>query len=264
VSIAGSTSRVARFAALRRDPAYRRVAEVIAKRITDRRLAAGAQLPTELELAAQFGVTRSTVREALRELESAGLLGRRRGTKRSVVTRPSAAHVAARTSSALVLQDVTVHEVWEALTVIEPVTAALAALQRTDAHLRSIEAAAADFVAADSTGGPATTAQLAAVAAFFDAVETATGNRALVAAQRPLLPLLASSLRLVIDRVPQARARIALAQRRLCDAIGRRDREAAHLWMAKHIRDFRRGFEIAGISLSTRVELTAPPPKRRA
>ena len=72
-------------------------------------------------------------------------------------------------------------------------------------------------------------------------------------AQRPLLPLLQGSLRLVIDRVPQARARIALAQRRLAAAIAARDRDAARDWMAKHIRDLRRGFAVAGIGLGTAV-----------
>jgi DNA-binding FadR family transcriptional regulator len=230
------------------------VAVAIATRISNRTLPEGEALPTELELAAQLGVTRSTVREALRELESEGLLARRRGSKRLVVTRPSSAQVAARVSNALALAEVTVHEVWEALTILEPPTAALAATQRSAADLLRIEAAVTAFAVATDTP-----AQLAAVAAFFEALDSATGNRALVAAQRPLLPLLESSLRLMIDRVPQGRARIALAQRRLYDAIARGDSDAARDWMAKHIRDFRRGFEVAGLRLSTRVRLGSTP-----
>jgi len=237
-------------AAARRIPAYRRVAASLGARISTGELPAGATLPTEYELAAQCAVTRSTIREALRELENEGLLGRRRGTKRLVVTHPSATRVAARVSNALALQAVTVLEVWEALTIIEPVTAGLAAQRRTRTDLLRIRAAAQQFATAADTA-----TQLAAVAAFFAAVESATGNRALVAAQRPLLPLLESSLRLVIDRVPQARARIALAQARLCAAMAQRQRAAAQEWMAKHIRDLRRGFEVAGIRLDTRVKL---------
>ncbi len=243
-----------RFAPLRQEPAYRRVAAEIAARITARELPQGEPLPTELELAAQFAVTRSTVREALRELESAGLLARGRGTKRMVVARPSTARVAARVSQSLALQDVTVREVWEALTVLGPASAALAAQQRSAADLARLEAAAAGFA-----GATATASALAAVAAFFDVLEAAPGNRALVAAQRPLLPLLQRSLGLLIDRVPQARSRIALAQRRILEAVRRRDRAAAQEWMAKHVRDFRRGFEVAGIELGTRVDLPPPP-----
>ena len=240
------------FAPLRQEPAYRRVAAEIGARITARELAAGEPLPTELELAGQFAVTRSTVREALRELESAGLVARGRGTKRMVVARPSAAGMAARVSQSLALQEVTVREVWEALTVLGPASAALAAQQRKPADLQRVAAAVQAYAEARDTD-----ALLAAVGAFFDALEGATGNRALVAAQRPLLPLLEHSLRLLIDRVPQARPRIALAQRRIHEALQRRDRAAAQDWMAKHVRDFRRGFDVAGIGLDTRVDL--PP-----
>jgi len=53
--------------------------------------------------------------------------------------------------------------------------------------------------------------------------------------------------------VPQARARIATAQRRLVEALEAREPELAHQWMARHIRDFRRGYELAGIDLGLRV-----------
>jgi GntR family transcriptional repressor for pyruvate dehydrogenase complex len=240
----------AAFTPLKMDPAYRRVAALIATRVHERTLRDGEPLPTELELAAQLGVTRSTVREALRELESQGLVARRRGTKRMVVSRPSTAEVATRVSHALALQDVTVAEVCAALLILEPPIAELAARSAGRDQLRHIEAAAAAFAAAESTDAAVT-----AVAAFFDALESATGNRALWMAQRPLLPLLEESLRLVIDRVPQARSRIALAQRRLCAAIAAREGAAARDWMGKHIRDLRRGFEVAGIRLSTAVQI---------
>ena len=70
-------------------PAYWRVSEAIRARILRRELAEGEALPTETELARQFAVNRSTVREALRKLESNGLLGRRGGGKRLYVTRPT-------------------------------------------------------------------------------------------------------------------------------------------------------------------------------
>ena len=102
------------------EPAYRKVAAAIGERILSRTLREGERLPPETELARQFGVNRSTVREALRELESRGLLQRRPGSKLMSVSRPQHAAVAQGVSHALLLHDVTVQHLWEALTVLEP------------------------------------------------------------------------------------------------------------------------------------------------
>jgi len=55
------------------------VRESLRAYIVDNRLQAGAILPPEGEIAAQLGVSRSSVREAIRALELAGILESRRG-----------------------------------------------------------------------------------------------------------------------------------------------------------------------------------------
>jgi GntR family transcriptional regulator len=52
----------------------------LAERISQGQLAAGTRLPSEPELAAEFGVSRATLREALRALEGQGLVRRRWGS----------------------------------------------------------------------------------------------------------------------------------------------------------------------------------------
>ena len=237
------------FSALPFAPSYRRVANMIAARIMDRSLGDGDSLPTETALALQLGVHRSTLREALRELESRGLLERRRGSKRLVVARPQTQSVAERVSDALTLQDVTVAEIWETLMMLEPPAAQSAARRRSDFDLDALRSAAAEF----ADRGSDTLVAVAAVATFFRALVAATGNRALALANEPAIQLLQTSLRLTIDRVPQARARIRAAHRNLLLAIEAQDPVAAGSWMEKHIRDFRRGFEVAGIDLSSPV-----------
>lgn len=56
-----------------RDPAYVQVARQLREAILDGRLRPGDELPAERELCAQFGVSRTTVREALRALQAQGL-----------------------------------------------------------------------------------------------------------------------------------------------------------------------------------------------
>ena len=98
------------FAPLSFEPAYRKVASALLERISDRSLSAGDRLPSELELARQFGVNRSTVREAMRELESSGILRRQRGSKLMMVSRPEPAAIADGVSRALALHDVTIRD----------------------------------------------------------------------------------------------------------------------------------------------------------
>jgi GntR family transcriptional repressor for pyruvate dehydrogenase complex len=237
------------FEQIRMEPAYRKVAAALMERILDRTLRGGDRLPSETELARQFGVNRSTVREAVRELESNGLVGRRRGSKLLVVTRPETDHVAEGVGRALVLHDVTYLDVWEALLILEPPIAETAARRRTDADFDQIAGAAGNF-ATDN----ADTARAAFHAAeFFRIVGAATHNRILMIAQEPLLQLLDASLQRMLDKVPQSRARIIAAERRICDAIRERDVDVARTWMTRHIRDFKRGYELAGIDLAGRL-----------
>ncbi|MFZ1907113.1 MAG: FCD domain-containing protein, partial [Steroidobacteraceae bacterium] len=91
-------------------------------------------------------------------------------------------------------------------------------------------------------------------AGVFRCLGSATHNPVLGLAQEPLLQLLEPSLRVMIDEVPQARTRIATAHRRLLEALQARDADAAQQWMARHIRDFRKGYEIAGIDLEVCVK----------
>jgi len=225
-------------------PAYRQIANVIEERIVARSLRTGDPLPSEMDLARQFGVNRSTIREAIRELETHGLLGRGRGEKRLRVTRPEPKHVSSGVSRALALHDVTFLELWEAMMAIEPAAAHYAALRRSAAQLQVLLRTATRFKrAAGDTG-----AAVGAVVEFFTAVAAASGNQVLAMSQAPVNLLLAPALTRMIDRVPQARVRIQEAQGKITAAIKLHRADDARTWMEKHIRDFKRGHDLESVN----------------
>jgi GntR family transcriptional regulator, transcriptional repressor for pyruvate dehydrogenase complex len=221
-------------------PAYRQIANLIEQRIVARSLRTGDALPSETDLARQFGVNRSTIREAIRELEIHGLLGRERGEKRLRVTRPEPRRVSSGVSRALALHDVTFMELWEAMMAIEPAAAQYAASRRSAAQLQGLTRASA-FFKREVTD---TAAAVSAVVDFFTAVAAASGNQVLALSQSPLNLLLVPALTEIIDRVPQARARIQAAQSNIIDAIKLKKSDQARAWMEKHIQDFKRGYEL--------------------
>ena len=108
-----------------------------------------------------------------------------------------------------------------------------------------------------SRGHAARTLPSAVVVEFFGLVAELAGNRVLVMSTQPLTRLLAPSLRRMIDRVPQAQARIVVAERCIAEAVRRGKPAEAETWMTRHVQDFRRGYELAGMALGTRVAVPA-------
>src|SRR6185369_10643474 len=144
-SLAGASLR---FRSLSREPAYRAVSSVMEQHILSGELKPGTPLPSEQELAAQFGVNRSTIRESIRVLEQEGLLERHQG-RRLFVVLPGLFDLAPRALRSLILHQVTFEELWEVAIVVEPEASRLAARRADAADLREIDdnlAAAAETV----------------------------------------------------------------------------------------------------------------------
>ena len=120
-------------------PAYQMITSAVEKQILSGKLAPGTMLPTEAELAEQFGVNRSTVREAIRQLEQEGLV-ERRSSKRLQVTMPGIYDAAPRAARSLLLQQVTFAELWQVAVVLEPQAAYLAALSATAPDIAQLAA----------------------------------------------------------------------------------------------------------------------------
>src|SRR5262245_55842561 len=206
------------FEPVEREPAYTRVSAAIEAKILSRALKDGDALPAELDLAQQFRVHRSTVREALRQLESAGLVRRPPGAKRLVVSRPHADKIASGMRQALVLHEVSFVDVWEAMMVIEPEVAALAATRRTVSDIEALQRVSKAFD--DATHMDAAVEN---VTEFFELLGVCARNKVLMLAKHSLAQVLAPSLAVMMDRAPQARSRISGAQQKIIAALQSRD-----------------------------------------
>ena len=123
-------------------PAYQALAETLRDRILSGELAPGQRLPIEPELSAEYGVSRSTVREALRVLASQNLIATSRGVLGgSFVAHPQPEQISDYLQSSLGLltgttsSEITIETLLEAREVLEVPAAGLAASRRTSADL---------------------------------------------------------------------------------------------------------------------------------
>ncbi|NUR96147.1 MAG: FadR family transcriptional regulator [Kribbellaceae bacterium] len=118
--------------------------------ITAGRWAVGERIPSETELVEQLGVSRASVREAVRGLVHAGLLATRQGDG-TYVTASDATDVAIRRRLVTADQD----DVLEVRRGLDVVAAGLAASRRTRADIRALTDALAARAAAGEAGDEA-------------------------------------------------------------------------------------------------------------
>lgn len=116
-------------------PAPVRLAETIMARIVSGEYPIGEKLPAETELARQFGVSRPSVREALRALQFVGYIESVRGSGTRVISR-SGTHNAQSRATTITAPEVV--QLFEARLVVEPCVAAIAA---RDPDLENLERA---------------------------------------------------------------------------------------------------------------------------
>lgn len=216
-----------------RAPAYQLLADELRAEITSGRLQPGERLPPEPELCVRTGVSRSTVREALRLLSSQHLIVTTRGvTGGSFVAHPDAGQLSEALSTGLALltndAGVGAADLLELRRVLEIPAAAMAATRRTDAHLTEIRAALFD---PDLDGFDV---MLQAHSDFHAAVAKATGNPLFELVTRPLYHVTYGEE--VIGSLPEGYwAQIDADHRRLLECLKTRDAEGATRVSIRHL-----------------------------
>ncbi|WP_437659643.1 FadR/GntR family transcriptional regulator [Sorangium sp. So ce1182] len=227
-----------RFQPVPRSAIYVHVADQIRDAILNRSLSSGERLPPERELAQQFGVSRATIREALRHLQAQGLLAPRGRTSPMQAASPDTAVDRFREALTHVvqLQDVPLPDLIELRVAIETAAMTRAAAAPVEAHLAEARAALEEMERPEIS--PVELHQ--ADVAFHVALVAASGNRALA------LVMLAvrDSIRLHLDEALRGRSfatirpRVVEEHRGLLRAIERGNAKSAATLLRAHLSEF--------------------------
>ncbi|MEV6490687.1 FCD domain-containing protein [Actinoplanes sp. NPDC051633] len=216
-----------------RPPAYQLLADELRNEITSGRLQPGERLPPEPELCVRTGVSRSTVREALRLLASQHLIVTTRGvTGGSFVAHPDAEQLADALSTGLTMltnsAEVGFADLIELRRALEVPAAGLAAARRTEQHLFEIRAALFDPDLDDFD------VMLRAHHEFHAAVAKATANPLFELMTRPLYQV-GIDERVIVDMPDGYWARIDADHRELLACLERSDPEGAATVARRHL-----------------------------
>lgn len=222
-------------------------------------LTPGALLPSEADLATDYGVSRLTIREAVKLLEGRGLLTLSRG-RRAVVREPTGATFGDFLSVALHNDPKTLFDLVEVRLSLEVQSATLAAKRGTRAGFAAVESALAGMrtAAGEVAAGDSDAEDRfnRCDYAFHEALALASGNRVLSflfeAMGAPLQQGFSISRRGHAARGHTLDDTVA-AHQRILDCVVAGDSRASGDAMRDHLKDTVRDIRAAMLSL------TAPP-----
>ncbi len=221
------------FTPIRQARASGEIVSQIERAIFDGELQTGDRLESERELAERFGVSRITVRDALRVLEARGLVHVKVGASGGAfVSDTNVDQVAESISTMIQLQRMTLSGVAEARTVVETATSELAAERADEADIKRIEQSVEKGRLVVREQAPHTEASMD----FHVAVALAAKNELLSATVAAYRDLLVQTLHDMRD-VRSAKM-TQKAHEEIVDAIRSHDPEAARKLMLEHLQDF--------------------------
>lgn len=222
-----------------------RISEAIVSQIKDKVLAdelkPDDKLPSENELAAIFGASRTTVREALRALEGSGLIEIRRGAHGGpFVARDGLEQAGQRLTDALRVHGTPIDQVTEARLLVEPALARFAAERASAEDLEAISETLGQVSSSLASGETPVLGNLE----FHRLVASASHNSVLVV-------LLDASLG-ILEQVLEPRAidrdlvsGMLSAHQEIYEAIRAREPDDAHRLMTEHVQRAHLGIQKA-------------------
>ena len=212
--------------------------DALGERIRDGRLAPGDKLPTEAAVMAEFGVSRTVVREAISKLQASGLVETRHGIGTFVVGVGDGSAFRIEPAQLGTLRDVIA--VLELRIGVESEAAALAARRRAVQNLAAMRAALDAFAAAVEEGRDAVSADFQ----FHTEIARATQNEHFTGLMATLGAQIIPRARLEPARqADPARQeylrRVNAEHESIFDAIAAQDADAARAAMRTHLANSR-------------------------
>ena len=213
-----------------------RISEVIVEQvrllIRQGQLLAGDRLPSERELCERFGVSRVTVREALRVLEANGLVEIRVGARGGAfVTAPSGSHIREGIIDLMTMSPTTATEVTETRKIIELGIIPLVCERATEEDLAALQELCDKATAARDAG----TYTMEMSAEFHTRLAECTHNRAIVMLQQTVRRPLLMSLEQAHEAAPEMGGVGVTEHVELVAAVRARDCPQATDIMRRHL-----------------------------
>jgi len=216
---------------VRKTKVYAEVAAQIHRLIAEGRFKPDDHLPPERELAEVFGVSRTSVRDAIRVLETQGLVEPRHGEGTVVRHVPIDAIVKPLAGALTASKDLTA-DLFDMRKMLEPPLARAAAFRATAEDVQALE----EIVARQAASVPTGTTAIDEDQAFHDRIATAAKNQVVLKTIAILMDLLRES-RVRSAQAPGRAEKSLEGHRRILDAIRRRDPEGAAGEMRAHLEE---------------------------
>lgn len=193
----------------------------------------GDRLPPERQLALLFGVSRNSVREAIKSLEQKGVLESRPGAG-TYLTATCHADVARQFGEAFARERHRLEDIFELRLLLEPQIAHLAARRITARVLKRLQAISDAYETALGDGRPVFDIDQE----FHDAIAEATRNQSIVRLMEQMHDLLSESRDEALQSPDRSRTSLA-AHREILEALRRHDAEGARSAMTEHLEHTR-------------------------
>ena len=196
----------------------------------------GASLPTERELVTTTGLSRGSVREALRILEAQGLVNTRAGRYGgTTVSQPTTVQLASHVNLYAKGRSVPLSALVEVRLALEPMVAALAAERRTEDDLATLRAIAERI---DWASDNDLSAFLEENVKWHDAIAAASHNDLLHALATSVSGLMFEASQIKEFASAEVRQRVRFAHARILEAIEAGDAELARRRVERDVQAY--------------------------